>query len=680
MKKILFLIILSSFNSLLGQSQNCGFESGTTAGWKLSNGKLTDDGVVPVFSDEVMGTVGGGHIITNKKDGNDPKITSEKIPMVAPGSNYSIRFGDINLGGSFFRITKSFTVTKETVAFQYQFAVVFQEDSRGHETFQKPGFSVEVLDAYGQKIDCACYDLQLEANSTTGFYKQQGDLYYLNWTTVEADLGGWIGQTVTFQATVHGCTKAQHFGYAYFNANCFKQSEIKVENACTDGSGYLTLSAPDGYDKYYWSATERTRSIKVTAQLGTKFSVLMAQKQNRKRFKECWYFLEYTIKKNEIPVVIDTSICSGKNYILRGKTYNTTGTYLEKVVNSAFCDSIYTLNLNVIPIAKITKNINLCEGEQFTFKGNIYNTSGTYFKTISSTAACDSIFTINVKITNIARATKNFSLCQGQKAKIGDSTYSKPGRYLTTIKRAGLCDSVVTSTIDYENLIARFTKNFSLCEGEKAKVGDSTYSKTGTFVTTIKRMGLCDSVVTSTLSYENLFSLTVSPETTIGGGENAEIKVDVQPPGTYSFDWTPKETLVCNTCASTLAQPPTTTKYTVSVSLPGSRCSKKIQTQVRVYCGLYVPTAFTPNNDQTNDIFYVVGSKCVKLIKELSIYDRWGELVFRDENFLTADSAHGWDGSFRGKSLNPDTFTYKIIAEMKNGEVNDFSGAFRLLR
>ena len=57
-----------------------------------------------------------------------------------------------------------------------------------------------------------------------------------------------------------------------------------------------------------------------------------------------------------------------------------------------------------------------------------------------------------------------------------------------------------------------------------------------------------------------------------------------------------------------------------------------------------------------------------------------GELVFRDSNFMTADSSHGWDGYYRGKNLNSDIFTYRITAEMKNGEVNDFSGAFTLLR
>jgi gliding motility-associated-like protein len=386
------------------------------------------------------------------------------------------------------------------------------------------------------------------------------------------------------------------------------------------------LDAPDGFEKYAWSTGETTRTIKVKASLGTYFFVKLTPYNSLN--ENCNLQMNYTIKKNEIPLTVNKSICIGNNFSFRGKTYNTSGSYVETINNSAFCDSVITLNLNVIPIAQITKDVKICEGERFVFKGTTYNSTGQYFKTISSSDACDSIFTINLKIVPIPRTTKNFSLC----------------------------------------------------EGEKAKVGDSTYSKSGTYITTIKRTGLCDSVVTATLNYENSFTLMVTPNVILEKGEKTEIKVNVQPSGTYVYDWTPKETLVCGTCSSTIAETPLTTKYTITVSNSGSRCSKKIQTQVIILSDIFVPTAFSPNGDSVNDIFYIVGSKSVRMIKEMLIYDRWGELIFRDTNFITADSSHGWDGNYRGKILNPDIFTYKIIAEMKDGEVNDFTGAFTLLR
>ena len=625
MKRFILLILVFSLNQPRTNGQNCGFEDGTTAGWKLSNGKITDNGASPIYSGEVSGTVGNGHIITKKSDGLDPKISNEIIPMVAPESNYSVRFGDINLGGSFHRLSKSFTVNQENTLFQYKFAVVLQDDASGHASYQKPGFGVRIFDSSGNNISCSFYDVQLRASSSVDGFKRQGDLEYRNWTTVAVDLRNYVGQNLTVEATVHGCTRMRHFGYAYFSATCLK-SEVQPETGCTDGIGGLTLDAPEGFEKYDWSTGENTRSIKVTAILGTQFSVKLTPKSSLN--DNCNLLLNYTIKKNEIPVNVNKSICIGNGYVHRGKTYNTTGTYVEKVNNSAFCDSVFTLNLIVIPIAQIIKNVKICEGENFVFKGKSYNSTGTFFKTISSTDACDSIFTINLKVVTIPRITKNYSLCEGEKVKIGDSTYAKPGIYIVTIKRNGLCDSIVTATI----------------------------------------------------SIENAFTLTVSPDATIEKGDKVEIKVTVQPAGNYVFNWTPKETLSCSNCASIITEPPITTKYLINVSAPNSRCSKTISTNVNVVCGLFIPTAFSPNNDLVNDIFYIVGSKCIRQIKEMLIYDRWGELIFREENFPTADPSHGWDGLYRGKSLTPDIFTYKIVAEMKNGEIFDQFGAFTLLK
>jgi gliding motility-associated-like protein len=621
---VLIFVICGVQHHVYGQ--NCGFEDGTMSGWKLSNGRLTDDGANTIYSAEVPGTVGSGHIITKKNDGNDPKIGAEAIPMVAPESDYSVRFGNNSVGGSFYRLTKSFTVSQENTLFQYKFAVVLQDDSRGHASFQKPGFGVKILDSNGNNITCSFYDVQLQASASVDGFKRQGELEYRNWTTVAVDLRAYIGQNITVEATVHGCTKMAHYGYAYFYASCLK-SEVQPETGCEDGNGKLILEAPEGFEKYAWNTGETTRTIQVNAILGTQFSVTLSPYNSLSA--SCNLVMNYTVKKTDIPVITDKTICVGERFIYRKKTYNATGKYVENISNSAFCDSVFTLNLTVNPINYITKDIKICEGETYSFKGIDYNATGKYFKTISSTNVCDSIFTLNVKVV----------------------------------------------------AIPRIAKNFSLCEGEKARIGDSTYSKSGTYITTIRRRGLCDSVVTSTLNYENTFVISVMPaETNIEKGEKTEIKISVNPSGNYTYNWTPKDYLTCSNCPSAFSEPPSTTRYTISVAQVGSRCFKKIDSKVNVIAGVYIPTAFTPNGDSVNDIFYIIGSKSVKEIKEMVIYNRWGELIFRDENFQTGDPSHGWDGNYRGQTLNSDIFTYKIIADMKNGEVNNFSGAFTLLR
>ena len=54
------------------------------------------------------------------------------------------------------------------------------------------------------------------------------------------------------------------------------------------------------------------------------------------------------------------------------------------------------------------------------------------------------------------------------------------------------------------------------------------------------------------------------------------------------------------------------------------------------------------------------------------IYNRWGQLVYSGNE--------GWDGTFKGKALNPATFVYKIDYRLINGLSNSFTGNVTLYR
>jgi len=97
-----------------------------------------------------------------------------------------------------------------------------------------------------------------------------------------------------------------------------------------------------------------------------------------------------------------------------------------------------------------------------------------------------------------------------------------------------------------------------------------------------------------------------------------------------------------------------------------------------------VPNAFTPNtisgnggyfnpNDLNNDIFYPV----LKGIKdyELTIYSRWGELLFISNNPLI-----GWDGYFKEKLCTQDVYIWKIVATDNKGEKIIKTGDVTLLK
>jgi len=90
--------------------------------------------------------------------------------------------------------------------------------------------------------------------------------------------------------------------------------------------------------------------------------------------------------------------------------------------------------------------------------------------------------------------------------------------------------------------------------------------------------------------------------------------------------------------------------------------------------GLYVPSAFTPNNDGKNDVFRVMLFGAVKTFK-LQLYNRWGELVFQ-----TADPHQGWDGRFRSKVQGNEVFVWTCSYQLEGADLKMEKGTVTLIR
>jgi len=88
---------------------------------------------------------------------------------------------------------------------------------------------------------------------------------------------------------------------------------------------------------------------------------------------------------------------------------------------------------------------------------------------------------------------------------------------------------------------------------------------------------------------------------------------------------------------------------------------------------IYFPTAFSPNGDALNDRFFVRGQFIVKF--ELSIFNRWGELVF------TTNKKDGtWDGTLNGKPMAEDAYVWSAQVTDLAGRTYVRSGTVALLR
>jgi hypothetical protein len=76
----------------------------------------------------------------------------------------------------------------------------------------------------------------------------------------------------------------------------------------------------------------------------------------------------------------------------------------------------------------------------------------------------------------------------------------------------------------------------------------------------------------------------------------------------------------------------------------------------------------------------VYGGRDVELVELFQIFDRWGELVFEQRNFLHNDDSFAWNGRVKGQTANPGVFTYYAKVRFIDGETVLFTGDVTLVR
>lgn len=162
------------------------------------------------------------------------------------------------------------------------------------------------------------------------------------------------------------------------------------------------------------------------------------------------------------------------------------------------------------------------------------------------------------------------------------------------------------------------------------------------------------------------FALNVdaNPDT-IFSGESTILSANPESSGVFS--WSPTTGLQNPNALVTSATPSASTTYTFTASDSSGECTFDTSITVVVLdyiCGdpnIFIPNAFSPNGDNQNDILYLRGANLEAI--NLSIYNRWGELVFE-----TLNTDRGWDGSYKGRPVDPNVFVYHLHATCPSGE------------
>lgn len=198
----------------------------------------------------------------------------------------------------------------------------------------------------------------------------------------------------------------------------------------------------------------------------------------------------------------------------------------------------------------------------------------------------------------------------------------------------------------------------------------------GTYTVTVTDINNCtvtDSV--AVVVNPGNVAISLSDDTTIMLGTS----VQLYSAGGVNYYWQPPDGLNCTTCPNPKAHPLQTTDYCVRVS-DSSGCydTACMRVSVIVTCGgesgeIFVPDAFSPNDDGANDVLFAYGTGMKEFY--FAVYDRWGEKVFE-----STDPGAGWNGSLRGKPLDPAVFVYLLRVKCIGGQEISQKGNVSLFR
>jgi gliding motility-associated-like protein len=381
-------------------------------------------------------------------------------------------------------------------------------------------------------------------------------------------------------------------------------------------------------------------------------------------------------------MTITETFCADGSFTLPWATVvNTPGTYTKTYQYTTGCDSlIMTVNLSVQnnPVTEM-RDIVICAGKNYILpSGQVIDAPGIYQHTYKYTTGCDSVFaTFNISVQFPAFKQQAATICVGNSYILpSGKAITQTGTYTDTLNYTTGCDSIITTTTLTVKKPAVNTTDATIC-------ADSSYllpwggriNKTGIYNDTIRGALGCDSII-------NRIRLTVNPhpELNIIKSNDVDCMTNIaylKVIGNHTYHWWPGESLSHTSGNTITASPAATTTYYVK-AISKENCIREDSVEVIVYKseiqnGYLMPNAFTPNNDGVNDCYGVKTWGALKELK-LSIYSRWGDLLFQ-----TTNPDQCWDGKHKGVEQSTGGYIYVVSATTLCGKVVR-KGIFMLVR
>jgi gliding motility-associated-like protein len=408
--------------------------------------------------------------------------------------------------------------------------------------------------------------------------------------------------------------------------------------------------------------------------------------------------LELIVNQNSKSDFI-TSSCD--TAIINGKIYTQSGKYLQSLINSEGCDS--TLNIDVRIWSSSQTDYSQTGCDSAVINGQIFKQSGSYQQILSTVNGCDSILNLEIEIQRSGKAEIEKEACDS--IIVNNVSYTQSGIYKQILQSSSGCDSTLTldltikpgnpSTLDAG-------KDTSICEGETIELngiftGNASFNWQGARGNFDHPDQLTTSFYSNIVGNERIYLyaeddckqwldsldiqilpnqfVRVTGDTIIDPCKNQEIRFTAS--GGTKYTWTPSSYIECldPPCSHVLLKSNRESRFTITTDGPCAFPANLNLSLSQTQSDVYLPTAFSPNGDNINDIFQPIFNCDAVTFFNLQIFDRWGNLLFESN-----DQNKGWDGRQQDEYLNPGVYPYVLQYELHGTGNKVKSGDVTIIR
>ena len=389
-------------------------------------------------------------------------------------------------------------------------------------------------------------------------------------------------------------------------------------------------------------------------------------------------------------------LCEGDTLRLAGEIYTQAGDYELRELNRFGCDSLIQLSLAVYDKDTLSLEREYCSGDSLLFDGRWYTSPDTYELMYENSYGCDSLVRLQVTEVDTLKEKTEYLLCPGDSVEVAGQWIDQSGVYPFDLTSLAGCDSSFTAEV--EVLLAPEPPTTEIdCEAglailslpENALWGVLWDNGDTSWVTQYNASGRVEAIrsadpgcrIVQEVEIPSLPEVRFLPQfsdTLLEYNESLMVSASVDPQD-WDIRWTPENLMSCATCVETEISPIDGQEIRVELThSSGCTYSRSFMLNVKEEDrpDIFIPSAFSPNDDGNNDTWQVYIPDGIDQIDRAMLFDRWGNKIAEWKN--TADVI--WDGSYRDQPMNPGVFVYVVEYRDAFGGQQVKSGDVTLMR